>query len=327
LFPLVFLLSLPGASGAAVHCASNAAQLSAALDVAADNGEADDIRIREGTLLASASTRFRYTSSEPHGLRISGGWSDLHPGGCFAASKDATRTVLDGAGLGPVLIVDVYAPHAATPIAVEGLTLRNGYGDSWHASGLNVGACVVQVAANVQVDRVIVHDNQSSEVNIPAVKLCSDDGFVRFSNSIVRHNLTRGSTIWISSNHGASAVTHLSAVYNRYHGSGTPLHFNGHAAQITSSLFWGNGNYDLVAGGWVGYYSNRYGTGSDEALLNQHGLHTLRITDPQLQSATVPRPRATSPLRDATLWSVGEFDVYGRPRTSGGVADIGAAEY
>jgi hypothetical protein len=319
---------LPASCLAATFCASTSTQLRDALSTAASNGEADDIRLTRTTFSGSSTAPFQLYLGEAHGVRISGGWS-LLGATCWMQTFDATRTVLDGGLSAPALRILVTSTHAVVPVTVEGLTLRNGYSFSSEASGLSVTG-IADGAASIVVDRVIVHSNASGQDNIPAVYLTSDDSFVRFSNSIVRHNTTLDApAIFVLSNAGGTAMHNLSVLYNTRQGLGESIEVLGIGpSQISNSLFFGtSGGGDLGGNGIVRYYNVRYGTGGDPVLLNQQGFNNYVITDPKLQSPTTPRPLFDSPLRNVGGNTVATREAFGQPRILGGYADVGALEY
>lgn len=323
------LCLLPASSFAATFCASTATQLRDALSAAASNGEADDIRLTRTTFSGSSAAPFQLFLGEAHGVRISGGWSLLGGSTCWMQTHDATRTVLDGGLSAPALRILVTSTHTIVPVTVEGLTLRNGYSSSSEASGLSITG-FADGAPSIVVDRVIVHSNASGQDNIPAVYLTSDDSFIRFSNSIVRHNTTLDApAIFVLSNAGGTALHNLSVIYNTRQGFGESTEVLGIApTQINNSLFFGtSGGGDLGANGAVRYYNVRYGTGSDPVLLNQLGFNNYVIADPKLLSPTVPRPLIDSPLRNIGGNTVATRDAFGQLRTLGGYADVGALEY
>lgn len=323
----------PIAAPAATFCVGTSAALSAALTTASSNNEDDDIRIAAGTYYVDATTSFRADIWESKGLKIRGGYSLLTA--CKAANGDASVTILDGANLKPVLSIRVFTEHEVVPITVAGLTIRNGlnrgsdFGHNWSAaSGLSIEG-FYRSAPAIIVDRVIVHNNSSTVDATPAVRLTGSNHFVRFSNSIVRHNATVSAPIFIHSNFGGSALTNLSVAYNRRSGAW------GHAAvewygtapgQIVQSVVFGNtgGSAEFGHGGGIQCTLVRIGGG---ACVNNGSADPYAIiADPQFESTTSLRPRVGSPLHNRIYDGLGELDVYGQPRNRGGLVDLGAVE-
>jgi hypothetical protein len=100
------------------HCVSTSAELQDALNVAATNSTPDIIRI-----LSSVDPyvgNFVYTSTEPYGLTIEGGYNP----DC-TERVDPANTVLDGGSNGIVLLLST--PEDPAKFIVEGITLQNGY--------------------------------------------------------------------------------------------------------------------------------------------------------------------------------------------------------
>jgi hypothetical protein len=328
LFSALLAAAFAPAADAATFCARNANELRTALSTAASNGQADVINIARGTYLSNKAARFRYQSSEPYGLHLKGGWT-LVSNICTFMSYDARATILDGDRQSQVLQIVTTSQYDIVPITVEGMTLRNGYAtDSQHAGGLSISG-VMHSAPTVTVDRVIVHDNESTLMNQPAVYLESPDHFVRFSNSIVRNNVTfNDAAVRVFSNYGGSSLTGLTVLNNTRGGFAGSVVFGGSAGgMLAQSLVWGNtgGAGDLDVYG-VSYWYNRYGTITSVPAI---GLGNAAIANPMLLSPTEPRPLATSPLRDAASTDTGvdNRDVFGLARHLGVSIDIGAAEY
>ena len=117
-----FILANPALS--ANYCVDNATDLQAALDAAATNGQDDFIRVVQRTYTGN----FVYSSTEAFGLSIEGGYTT----GCLERVVDATNTVLDAQGSGPVLVFS--APDVTANFVVDGLTIRNGI-SSLHGGG------------------------------------------------------------------------------------------------------------------------------------------------------------------------------------------------
>lgn len=327
------LVLVSGAASAASFCVSSSAALSAALTTASSNNEDDEIKIVAGTYYVDSATSFMANIGEARSLTIRGGYSLLTA--CKVASGDASLTILDGGNLKPVLSIRVFTDYHIVPITVAGLTLRNGRhagwdaGHSWsRASGLNIEGFYRSSPAIV-VDRVIVHSNVSTVEATPAVNLTGANHFVRFSNSIVRHNNTVSAPVHIHSNYGGSALTNLSVAYNNRTaalGAASIDWFGTAAGQIVQSVIFGN------TGGSVGFahpgnvQCSRVRVNSGSCIANGSADPYAIITDPQFESTTTLRPRIGSPLHHQDFDSVDALDVYGQPRNRGGLVDIGAVE-
>ncbi len=312
---------------AATHCVSTATQFRTALSSSSNNGEFDEIRLRSGVYFGTSSLPFSIDISEPHGIKISGGWNTLLLNPCAYTSGNATLTVLDGSSSATALRVRVFVAQTNVPITVEGLTFRNGKmlnGASNDAAGLAITS-MADGAPFIAVDRIIAENNTSSGY-ATAVSLSSDLGFIRFTNSIVRTNQTvNTAAVNIHTNQGGSSLHHLTVVNNNLSSVVGAVHWIGASqGHLKHSLVWNNtGAGDLYANPNVLYFGNRYGVLS--GLLFPFPSDG-NIVEPAPLLDSLSRPAVGSPLRDKTWGFIGTKDVYGNARRINGSADIGAAE-
>ncbi len=110
---VVSLAFLAGGAWGMEFCVSTATELRDALNTAWKNGEADVIKVVQGTYVGN----FNYSSSEGYGITLQGGYT----AGCTDRVLDPNNTVLDGNNSGMVLYL-----FNGGDIAVEGFTIRNG---------------------------------------------------------------------------------------------------------------------------------------------------------------------------------------------------------
>jgi hypothetical protein len=329
----ILLASLSSSVQAATFCVGSSHALSAALTTASSNNEEDDIRIASGTYYLDASTSFRADIWETHGMKIRGGYSLVTA--CKVASGDASLTILDGDGIKPVLSIRVFSEYHVVPITVSGLTIRNGlnrgtdFGHGWSsASGLSIEGFYHSAPAIV-VDRVIVHNNMSTVGAAPAVRLTGENHFVRFSNSIVRHNTSVQAPIFIHSNLGGSSLSNLSVAYNvrtGTNGSSWIEWYGSAPGQVVQSVVFGNTGSTSEFGNPGGIQCNLVLIGSGTCWNNGSPSPYAIISDPQFESTTTLRPRLGSPLLNRVYDAIDTLDVYGQPRNRGGLVDIGAVE-
>ncbi len=332
LLALALGVSLCAPVHAAVFCARTSAELSSALATVGDNNEADEIRIAIGTFNATTAAPFRADIWDGKSLTIRGGWS-LLANTCFTASNDARKTVLDGGAVMPSLWIRVFEEYTPVQVSLESATLRNGTSNASNVADA-AGLAIIGFAKgnlDIRVDRVVVHGHVSSGGLRPTVKLVSDDGFIRFSNSIVRNNFSDDNpAIYIAANSGGSALSGLTVINNTRTGANaSAIEWSGVATGLLyGSVFFGNagGVGDLQPTPRVQVAHTRYGTLSGG--FNSTSYSNYAITDPQFESATVPRPTASSSLRNVlgTGAGVGRYDVFGQVRDLEGYVDIGAAE-
>ena len=166
---------------AATICVSSAAELTAALNTAAVNGQSDSIRIVTGTYSGS----FVYASIEAFNLLIEGGYAP----GCGSRVVDPANTILDGGNLATVLVLTT---DKAVSFSVDGVTIQNGLASSTRRNG---GGLFVSVPGGaVVVHRSVLRDNQAT--GAPDGSFPSNSGgglFVTQAASVaVRHSRIEG---------------------------------------------------------------------------------------------------------------------------------------
>jgi hypothetical protein len=175
-----------------VHCVTDATQLQNALTAAQANGDDDVIQLEQGTY----NGNFTFDSSEGKNISILGG----HTSGCAGRVQDPTNTTLDGGTNGKVL--EIKNTNGGN-IAVEGLTLQNGYatyGDSsptyvYVGSGLYAHAeSASGQAGSITVNNNIIKDNVADDYARAAglyAKSTTSSGYandVTISNNIIKNN-------------------------------------------------------------------------------------------------------------------------------------------
>lgn len=121
----ILFVAAPAICTAAVFETNNAAEIQAALDAAASNGEDDTIRIVAGIHEVNGST-LSFVSTECYSLLIEG--------------QGRRETVLDGGGQVRVMAIDTIQTSidVGTTITVSGMTFRNGFTDDGGGGGLSV---------------------------------------------------------------------------------------------------------------------------------------------------------------------------------------------
>jgi hypothetical protein len=157
-------------------CVSSEAELNIALATAASNGENDIIKVREGLYIGS----FIYASTETFGVSIEGGYTS----GCATRMVDATNTVLDAQGRGPVLVLSVNG--IANDFIVDGITIQNG-----DVTGNRGGGLYVDTFGRINIFNNIVKNNKCSNAgggfslyNITAANITNNLIYDNNSNSV-----------------------------------------------------------------------------------------------------------------------------------------------
>lgn len=177
-------------ASAAIYCVRNESELQQALNDAAASGNDDEIRIREGAYTAFSQS-FRYTATTTGWLVISGGWTTVDGVDCVGQGRDASRTILEGAGQRSVLRITHLAAEGATrapSVFVQNLSLRNGRGDE--AAFERGGALDVSGYSDhymeIRLDNLIVAD--SSGYFGGGANLYVKNGVIRVLNSLFAGN-------------------------------------------------------------------------------------------------------------------------------------------
>ena len=113
---------------AATFCVGDGAALAAALNIADNNQQSDEILIQQGTIAGN----FLYTANagETGDLIVRGGYD----ANCTATTGRPEDTVLDGGGLGRTLVL---SGRDNTNLVVQGITVRGGLGTT-QGGGLDV---------------------------------------------------------------------------------------------------------------------------------------------------------------------------------------------
>lgn len=169
---------------AADFCIGTATELRGAMTQAADNGEADHIRIKAGVYggphPVNGSSAFILAPTEDFALRLSGGWVALGPMPCGLRVPDPTDTALRGGDLRTVLTF--YGNDSAAAITIENLTIQEGYTAS-RGAGIDI---VGGYAGDLVIDRVMFHANSADGFGAGAS--LHSDGRVTVRNSVFLRN-------------------------------------------------------------------------------------------------------------------------------------------
>jgi hypothetical protein len=133
---LFLLLTVGSCVDAAMFCAHDGGQLQAAMSVAANNNQDDDVRITTGTKTFAVPIGFPHlfgyqietTAEEDNDLVVSGGWNS----NCSTMSPGAQHTVLDGQNQeADILVVSRHSAYFVDPkgsYTIRNLTVANAGG-------------------------------------------------------------------------------------------------------------------------------------------------------------------------------------------------------
>lgn len=340
------LLSNAGFAAIRVACVGTSAELVDALghlSTAPGDSDADEIRIRTGTLVAPDGG-FAGAVTTHHDLSISGGWLDV---ACTEQALDASLTVLDGNHAGGVLTIDTPLIPLSN-IAVSGLTFQNGAGGSAFeasAGGLKIGDPNPISGGTILVERNIFRDNSATGNGFSRTAgglLAATDG----DALVVRNNLFVGNTAPNDAALHVESNNVIDVVNNTFTGNRstdaalavrTALgYFTFAGVRVDNNVFWDNtagaGEFDLDLGAHGPGQHGVSATNNDiEAAtgtpVGESG--TLHV-DPQFAGAGNYRLASTSPLIDAgnddAAAGLGAADLDGAPRVGAATVDIGAYE-
>jgi hypothetical protein len=316
-------------------CVGDTAELRAALQTAASNGEDDQIRIRIGTYRAtSGASVASFSTAQSNALTVRGGYIDLAMIDCAGVVNDPTLTIIDGEDVRSGLRL-LGLSGATADLSVQNLTITRGIAAE-AGGGLEVGG-TAGFSGDVLIDRVLLRDNVAL---IGGALAGSTGGTYTVRNSVLRGNVGTNSTGGIS-----LTVNHTDANdYRVWIGGNTfvdnacdsgpsctaALRVGGSArAAVFNNAFVLSGGVDVAVSGPGPLYL------LNNNLLNWSGAPTvqtgnLALADPSFVDLLGGdfRLADSSPLREAGTgaFDLGALDFRGRPRLNDAQYDIGAFE-
>lgn len=351
---LLLALMLPWTVQAASFCVSTQQELDAALLVARDNGEDDQIRLRPGTYSSADSLAFIITMEPDRSLSISGGWADFSTIQCFnQIGSSPFDTVIDGEDVESGFAVNADGAGSTATLTISNLS-------------------VVQAATNLTDAglRITGDADFAGEILVDRVRFAANDGGdgsaitafggnkITVRNTVFQFNHTSGSggTIRFSLPAPSRGVYFINNTVidsssdlmgtSTSATSGLSVNLNQSLDNIpqilvANNLFWNNDLADMSFSG----------TGGIEHLYNNNFEQRLGAVQNQANNISVPprltpqlfdyTPESNSPLIDQGLpapalrgssflldWSYGSQDFDGGVigRVNGDRVDIGAVE-
>ena len=210
---------------AETFCVQTSSALQSALNTAANNGEADEIQIVQGTYTGN----FTYETQEGYKLTVKGGYA----AGCSSRIVSASNTILDGNSAGTVLMVD---SEGGSDFECEGVTLQNGSAD--RGGGLRIAS----VNGNVTFSNNVVSGNRATEfgggINI------SSNATVTLTNNTISNNesdyYAGGASIGGTTGTGTLVLIANSIIGNTADGAVGGLMTWCNSVSITNNLFYNN---------------------------------------------------------------------------------------
>ena len=197
---------------AETFCVQTSSELQSALNTAANNGEADEIQIVQGTYTGN----FTYEAQEEYKLTVKGGYTS----GCTSRVVNASNTVLDGNSAGTVLMV--YSEGEAA-FECEGVTLQNG--SAVRGGGLRI----VSQNGNITLSNNLVSGNRATEFG-GGISISSNGGITLTNNAV--------------SNNESDYYAAAASIHGNSAGQGTLV--------LTANTIKGNTADGAVGGLWTG---------------------------------------------------------------------------
>ena len=164
-----FIFSSISTAKAQTFCVQTSSALQSALNTAANNGEADEIQIVQGTYTGN----FTYEPQEEYKLTVKGGYASR----CTSRVVNASNTVLDGNAAGTVLMVD---SEGGAAFECNSVTFQNGSAE--RGGGLRI----VSVAGNVTLSNNMVSGNRASEFG--GGTYITSNGIITLTNNTINNN-------------------------------------------------------------------------------------------------------------------------------------------
>lgn len=360
----VLLLCTLGSARAATHCATNGAELQAALEAAESNGQADVIRLAQGFFVPpnpTAQSGFQYSPSslETYSLTLDGGWIEFfeNPCGLRFDSTNAFQTVITTGATQRLMEIKlpVAAQAGTTEVTLTRITFLAGdSGSSGAAGGLRVIKNSESINASLLVDQCAFLNNSGLR---GAALHASTDSRMQIRNSLFSENhasSTVGAAIELYVEGDAATGVHFTNNTvldntNTSPPSGTAglvvraqspaqvliANNNFHDNQRDISLASGSGtahvhnnNFDLFILGYLPPAGPEFSSGNievDPAYEPGSLNYTPAEGSPLLDAGTRPPIIDVVPRPFERAWSTGTLDINGHTRNQGRI-DIGAYE-
>ncbi len=307
---------ISGSVQAEIFCVNTPTGIQNALINAADNSESDEIRVVFGSyeIPTGPTSGFQYSSSQPGGLTISGGWGPPSMSGgpiCESRKDDPRITTFDGLFKVEGL---VFEPGAETgDIIVENLTITQG-SSLTNGGGLSLVPGNDDWQGNLSIRTVRFLSNEATNDGAGLYAVVRNGDF-ELVNSVFFQN-GAGDDVSVADIYvdGPSAVIANNSVVNNVSGgaSGSGMRVSGTtAALMINNLFFDNGfDFNLNNDGVTlrhNFYNSRLGeepaeesgilSGNPVLVTGSLGLGPF-LGSPLIDNGLLPVP-ADLPERDA----------------------------
>lgn len=321
-------------SKAEVFCVTTSNVLQSALLEAASNAESDEIRIMLGEydVPVTPVSGFRFVSSQPGDLAISGGWGPPSPFGgpnCESRKEDPRLTTLDGNFQVQGLVIQ---PGAVTGnVLIENMTVAQGRSGG-SGGGIRVVPFDPAWPGNLSIRTVLFLRN--NDITGGAGLFANVEvGDFRLDNSVFTGNLSRGQVgaAVVTANGQDAIIANNTVAFNSASGSfSTGFSFGGNAdTLLINNVFLENDlQFDVdLFGDALRLQNNFYNTRTGSDPVEEIGS---LLGDPGLGSGSLGvGPLPGSPLIDGGLMVIGGLpyrDAQAGLRVLGDAVDIGAIE-
>lgn len=345
----LLLLGPAGAAQAATLCASNGAELQAALNTAAGNGQADEIRLAIGTYDVPVSGTFSFSpaGTQDHDIEISGGWSEFfdNPCGQRFDNVDPFMTALQGDGSGRVMNIQPPA-DSSMDVTISRVAFIGGDAGAGEGGGLRVFP-FAGATGWYRIDQCAFVGNSADRS--AALRMIGGSRVEVRNSLFVANTATSNYAIELESFTVAGVYAIGNTILNNTVVADGAVIVGGLSARasdpakmlIVNNLAWGNDGDDIRMNGNGGrWYRNNNAdkvTGTSGAVVDGN-----LSFEPDFESGFFNyTPAEGSPLRDGgrtpptftpipvpfeSNWSTGTLDLPGRDRRQGATIDIGAYE-
>jgi hypothetical protein len=316
-------------AGAHNFCATTAAELQSALDMASDggpyNGEDNSVEVAKGTYKTGSATSngpFYYASTSGHGLVIEG----AEKANCLGFDFDPTTSVLDGNNATRVLEL-----HGHGQITVDHLTIQNGKNNSVGA-GLVVDFTFGDVGSVTVTDNII-QNNHTTQQNGGLVVETGAGGYLYMgANLIINNSADMGQGAGEVLGNGTNSIIVNNTVYGNsttLSGGAGGLYYGGiSTARLANNIFSGNSNVGLELGSSAGVSLEYNDYGTIAGVAPEQSIGNLSVS-PQFVNAGGGdfHLKGTSPLLGISpVNGEGGYDLDGNFFSSTGPIDLGAYE-
>jgi hypothetical protein len=343
-----------GLARAATFCATDGAQLNAALIFARANGQSDVIRLATGFYDFPGAGTFEYDPGAAEGsfdIEISGGWTSFfdNPCGQLLDSTDAFDTIITSDTANRLMNIEPSA-NSSGDVTIRRITFLGG-NSTGEGGGLRIYP-FSGYTGTILVDQCGFLSNQGS---IGAGLRIFSGGTIRVRNSLFdSNNSILSSAVALQSDSGPGIyITNSTIVNNTTDATstvGVPIdagllvrsNGDGPRAFVANNNIWGNEGVDLRLRMFqVNLRNNNIGSVSPPPGGISESINNISV-EPMYESGALNyTPAQGSPLIDAGIrpqtitpipvpfeqnWSTGTLDVFSRARTSGARIDIGAYE-